>query len=263
MFGHAPTDLSLISTWCLYVCVLGLCMNMAALPFARGGAQNIVILLTILSGILNNVVTMFFIDGYADGVYSGVLTVLCLAGWMIQFRFRKNRFEARFRINAHLVYYAIDFIKRFINLAMGLVLVDLLNQTIFLAESMMPWLAEFWSRPELARGTAEVLTVEHRIDIVWLHMQIELGLFLLLLPFEIFVPWYNVWIMQRINQNLRLALVERWHQLSLNYHSDHRVGDSIFRIYQDSSQVTGVINCLPSPKQTRSYSSIKDGFGTR
>ena len=48
--------------------------------------------------------------------------------------------------------------------------------------------------------------------------------------------------MQKINQNLRLSLVERWHQLSLNYHSNHRVGDSIFRIYQDSSQVTGVIN---------------------
>lgn len=243
LFGYAPTDLSLASTWCLYVCVLSLCVNVAALPFARGGAQNIVILLTALSGILINVVTTFFIDGYVDGFYSGVLTVLCLAGWMIQFRFQSHRLEARYRISAHLVYYyAIDFIRRFINLAMGLVLVDLLNQTILLAEPMMPWLAELWGRPDLARGTAEVLTVEQRIDIVWLHMQIEFVLWLLLLPFDIFAPWYNVWIMQRINQNLRLALVERWHQLSLNYHSDHRVGDSIFRIYQDSSQVTGVIN---------------------
>lgn len=127
---------------------------------------------------------------------------------MIQFRLRNARIEARFRISAHLVYYyAIDFIRRFINLAIGLVLVDLLNQTIFLAEPLMPWLAELWGRPELARGTADVLTIEQRIDIVWLHMQIEFVLWILLLPFDIFVPWYNVWIMQRINQNLRLALV--------------------------------------------------------
>ena len=50
--------------------------------------------------------------------------------------------------------------------------------------------------------------------------------------------------MQRINQDLRLALVERWHQLSLSYHSDHRTGDSIYRIYQDSAQVTAVIGQL-------------------
>ena len=39
-------------------------------------------------------------------------------------------------------------------------------------------------------------------------------------------------------------LVERWHQLSMNYHSSHRTGDSIFRIYQDSAMVTSVIGHL-------------------
>ena len=53
-----------------------------------------------------------------------------------------------------------------------------------------------------------------------------------------------MWIQQRINQDLRVALVERWHLLSMSYHSEHRTGDSIFRIYQDSSQVTVVIGHL-------------------
>ena len=65
-------------------------------------------------------------------------------------------------------------------------------------------------------------------------------------PFDIALPYYNVWILQRINQDLRLALVERWHQLSLRYHSDHRVGDSVYRIYQDSAQVTAIIGMLVS-----------------
>ena len=64
------------------------------------------------------------------------------------------------------------------------------------------------------------------------------------LPIGMVVPYYTVWIMQRINQDLRLALVERWHQLSLNYHSGHRTGDSIYRIYADSAQVTSVIGRL-------------------
>ena len=246
LFDLVPTDFGLISTWCMYVCVGGLALCMWFLPYARGGQQNIVVLGTVISGILLNVVTTFFVDGYGDGVYSGLLTVACLFGWMVQIRLTGGtRLEARFRISAHLVYYyAIDFLRRFIGLAMGLVLVDLVNQSIFLGEPIMPWLAELWGRPEMSRDAAVELTAAQRMDCVWLHMKIELVLWIVQLPLGVLIPWYNTWIMQQINQNLRLALVERWHQLSLNYHSDHRTGDSIFRIYQDSSQVTSVINRL-------------------
>ena len=65
-------------------------------------------------------------------------------------------------------------------------------------------------------------------------------------PLAYGLPYYNVWILQRINQDLRLALVERWHQLSLRYHGDHRVGDSVYRIYQDSAQVTAIVGMLVS-----------------
>ena len=65
-------------------------------------------------------------------------------------------------------------------------------------------------------------------------------------PFSVALPYYNVWIMQRINEELRLALIERWHQLSLRYHGEHRVGDSVYRIYQDSAQVTAIIGMVIS-----------------
>ena len=50
--------------------------------------------------------------------------------------------------------------------------------------------------------------------------------------------------MQNIEQDLRLALAERWRGLSLSYHSDHRTGDSIFRIQVDASEVSGVLDLL-------------------
>ena len=46
-----------------------------------------------------------------------------------------------------------------------------------------------------------------------------------------------------------MALVERWLGLSLRYHSDHRVGDSVYRIYQDSAQVTAVIGTVTQALQ--------------
>ncbi|MEM7366127.1 MAG: ABC transporter ATP-binding protein [Pseudomonadota bacterium] len=55
--------------------------------------------------------------------------------------------------------------------------------------------------------------------------------------------YYTTWIWQSINQNLRVAMVERAESLSLRYHDSARVGDAIFRVYQDSAMI---INLLQS-----------------
>ncbi|MCY3969668.1 MAG: ABC transporter ATP-binding protein, partial [Acidobacteria bacterium] len=68
--------------------------------------------------------------------------------------------------------------------------------------------------------------------------------------------YYYIFIMQRVNQDLRMALVERWLGLSLRYHSDHRVGDSVYRIYQDSAQVTAVIGNVTQSMQMLSTYAI-------
>ena len=70
-----------------------------------------------------------------------------------------------------------------------------------------------------------------------------------LIPAMMLLPYYYIFIMQRLNQDLRMALLERWHRLSLRYHSDHRVGDSVYRIYQDSAQVTVVIGTVAQALQ--------------
>ncbi|MEX2206214.1 MAG: ABC transporter ATP-binding protein [Myxococcota bacterium] len=53
--------------------------------------------------------------------------------------------------------------------------------------------------------------------------------------------YYGVWILQRVNQSLRLQLVDRLQTLSLRFHDQSRVGDAIYRTYQDSAMVTQVV----------------------
>ena len=55
---------------------------------------------------------------------------------------------------------------------------------------------------------------------------------------------YRVWIMQEINQNLRLHLMSQLGLLSLKFHSQSKAGDAIYRLFQDSAMVTQIIQAL-------------------
>jgi ATP-binding cassette, subfamily B, bacterial len=63
-------------------------------------------------------------------------------------------------------------------------------------------------------------------------------------PIVMALYYYQVWILQRVNQILRLSLLDRFQSLSLRFHSDTRVGDAIYRMYQDSAMVTQLIEVL-------------------
>ena len=53
--------------------------------------------------------------------------------------------------------------------------------------------------------------------------------------------YYSVWIWQSVNQNLRVAMVSRAETLPIQFHDDARVGDSVFRVYQDSAMIVNLI----------------------
>jgi ABC-type multidrug transport system fused ATPase/permease subunit len=55
------------------------------------------------------------------------------------------------------------------------------------------------------------------------------------------VTYYGVWILQKLNQSLRMQIVDRLQALSLRFHDQSRVGDAIYRTYQDSAMVTQVV----------------------
>jgi ABC-type multidrug transport system fused ATPase/permease subunit len=76
------------------------------------------------------------------------------------------------------------------------------------------------------------------------------AMFLATVAFGVLVPlmllqfYYQMWILQRVNQVLRLDLQGRLQSLSLRFHADSQVGDAIYRIYQDSAMVTQLIDVL-------------------
>ncbi|MBM4383164.1 MAG: ABC transporter ATP-binding protein [Deltaproteobacteria bacterium] len=66
----------------------------------------------------------------------------------------------------------------------------------------------------------------------------------------VFVPpvlalyYYQVWILQRVNQLLRVRLVERLTQLSMRFHAKQRIGDAMYRALQDSAMATQLVELL-------------------
>ena len=126
----------------------------------------------------------------------------------------------------------------------------MINISILQNQPLSEKFAELIGLPQVGSDVATELSKELRYEVQWKYFLIAISLAVIQLPFNLLHPWYRMWILQRINQNLRLGLQERWLKLYCSIHSDHRVGDSIFRIYQDSSQVTGVIERLIDVSRT-------------
>ena len=69
-----------------------------------------------------------------------------------------------------------------------------------------------------------------------------------------FMWYYSTWVWHNVNQNLRVAMAERAESLSLRYHDNHRIGDAMFRVYQDSAQIVNLLQgAIISPAITIYY----------
>lgn len=192
-----------------------------------------------------NMMAILAVPGWEDNFQIGLVSFGCLFIWLLQLRISNGEVVVRLRVGSHLVYYYIfTWFNILIGIVTALFTIDLLNQSILQSQPLTPFLADFIGHAELANGVTEILTEDQRKELQLYYIIFIVAVGLLMFPFRIILPYYNVWILQRINQDLRLALVERWHQLSLSYHSDHRVGDSVYRIYQDSAQVTAIIGMV-------------------
>jgi ABC-type multidrug transport system fused ATPase/permease subunit len=55
---------------------------------------------------------------------------------------------------------------------------------------------------------------------------------------------YAIWILQRISNLFRVNLYTRLQELSVQFHSQEKIGDAIFRMFQDSAAIPQVINGL-------------------
>lgn len=240
-----------------------------ALLFARGRAYLWASFALVLVGAATFLFAVFGVDGLADSLYVGLVAAGCVCIWVLQYRFDGGRLRFRIRLGSHLVYYfVLVWASTLLTMVIALFSVDLISQSILQAEPLTPFLADFIGRSELA-GAAQPdataaqpnidlapLTAEQRHSLKWIYAVFMVFGWFAQLPVMMLLPYYYIFIMQRVNQDLRMALVERWLGLSLRYHSDHRVGDSVYRIYQDSAQVTAVIGNVTQSMQMLSTYAI-------
>ena len=252
------------------------------LLFVKGRAHLVASLALVVIGTASLLFALFVVDGLADNVHLGLVSLGCVSIWVLQCRVEGGRLRFRIRLGSHLVYYFIlVWASTLLTMVIALFSVDLISQSILQAEPLTPFLADFIGRPELAGeaaaaadgpGAAEAatpeaggaepnidlapLTAEQRHSLKWIYAVFMVFGWFAQLPAMMLLPYYYIFIMQRVNQDLRMALVERWLGLSLRYHSDHRVGDSVYRVYQDSAQVTAVIGTVTQSMQMLSTYAI-------
>ena len=64
------------------------------------------------------------------------------------------------------------------------------------------------------------------------------------IPYGIALLVYGIWILQRMTNQFRVDLYSRLQELSLRFHSEEKIGDAIFRMFQDSAAIPHIINGL-------------------
>ena len=118
---------------------------------------------------------------------------------------------------------------------------DLLTNKVFLGEALTQTQAAVLGLPVAEYVTVEQLSESSR----YLLRNIFLAFIVIILATGFFLgavlPYYLTWILQRVNQHLRVSMMDQAVHLSLRYHNDSQVGDAIYRVYQDSAMVTNVI----------------------
>ena len=119
---------------------------------------------------------------------------------------------------------------------------DLLNNKVLDAQPVQPFQAMVLLL-DSSYVTAEELSVEQR-TVVRNRLIVYGVLFMIILRMladSLGVVYWETWIAQRINQNLRVKMIENAENLSLKYQSHARTGDAIYRVFQDSRMISNVI----------------------
>ncbi len=188
---------------------------------------------------------VFAVEGVLDNVFIAIMCGVSAGIWLLQYRFHKGKLRFRVRLGSHLVYYFIGvWASTLLLILISLFSVDVVSQSILQAKPLTPFIADLIANPELAGAPIEnaeaattatpenanvelaPLTADQRHSLKWVYAVFLVLGWLAQLPLGFALPYYYIYIMQRVNQDLRVALVGRWHQLSMRYHSNHRVGDS-------------------------------------
>jgi ATP-binding cassette, subfamily B, bacterial len=67
---------------------------------------------------------------------------------------------------------------------------------------------------------------------------------MLIVPINAVILAYAVWLLQRMSNLFRVNLYSRMQQLSIRFHGEEKIGDAIFRMFQDSAAIPQVVDGL-------------------
>ena len=122
---------------------------------------------------------------------------------------------------------------------------DLLSNKVLVGEEkLLPIQASLlWLDDSFVNADSETgVPTEEQRKIVLDRLLVWMAILLVVAIGSFIAIWYwGTWIWHSVNQSLRVAMVERSEHLSLRHHSDTRVGDTVFRVYQDSAQIINLI----------------------
>jgi ABC-type multidrug transport system fused ATPase/permease subunit len=126
----------------------------------------------------------------------------------------------------------------------SLLFLDLIWTRALQGEPLPPLQAWLLQLDPATSVQVEALSAELRGRIARRTIVAAVGLVAVVAPLGMGLWYYQVWILQRLNQLLRMELLERFQNLSLRFHSEARVGDAIYRLTQDSAMVTSLVEVL-------------------
>ena len=119
---------------------------------------------------------------------------------------------------------------------------DILWDSVGSSEPLSRDQARFMLLPEHPYAGTETLDTASRKTILLHFLVLSIVLTVITISANTLLRTYKVWILQQINQKLRSDMLRNAQELSLQFHSNAKAGDAIYRVFQDSAMVTAVID---------------------
>lgn len=136
-------------------------------------------------------------------------------------------------------------------LPLGILLFDTFFSRVLEGRPLLPVEAAVLGLEPARFADVDVLSAGAREEVLARVVAVGLAAATLAAPAVMALSYYQIWILQRVNQLLRLDLLERLQHLSLRYHHETPVGDALYRMVQDSAMVTQLVDVLLlTPVQT-------------
>ena len=140
-----------------------------------------------------------------------------------------------------LVFFVMTGVVLLMNTGIAMFSSDLLTNKVFLAEPLNSFQASMLNLDPAEFVEVESLSEASRFQLRTIFLVLMASLVAFHFVLNQAIGYYRTWILQRVNQHLRVDMMDNAVQLSLRYHNKHQVGDAIYRVYQDSAMVVSVL----------------------